>query len=1051
MKYMIPTSVSAPTVVTLTASSILAGSVSGTSTITVNPPSVVSVSPITAQIAGGAAVTVHTSVTYDSAGDVLTPALTISGGTCSTATHNCGTLGSVSTGVITNGTGAYTFSYTPPASLTASEAVTLTVSSTQLLSTPGTATINLTPAPVITISPLTKTVTVGTSATSFNVSVTNDVATETLRAVLLQGGAQCGLICGQAGVVTGTAGSGSYTVTYTPIVIATAPYTVVLQVNSDVPGSTSGSTTITVNPKSVITVSPPAPTVTAGSAQLLFNITVPYDVLGGDSLTAVLTTAGGSCSTTTNNCGTLTAVSAGIITNGAGAYTVGYTPPATISATTVYTLTVTSSIALSTSGVATITVGAPAGTIPRYLLEVNGDSTISSYAVVASTGQLRSVTYIDVSGGFGPVSAAAIHPNGTVIYTVQPMSIAQQLFTYSLSPSGVLTTLGTPITTTNTNYVQVLADPLGRFLWVADNGNNQIVSYPLDPITGALGTQTIAASVTAIDQISADPFGQYVFSRDTSGNIREFSISAGGTLTTVGVSPSSHPTQSGPMQVTPSGKYLYALEDSTSPGFIYGYTISSTGLTSLSGSPFSISNLAGADLQMAIDPTSSFLYAVDSASTTQPIDAFTIATDGSLTPLSETLQAPSNGIASQISIDPSGSYLFLSFGTTEEVWTYAIAQSGVSRGTLTAVNKVRTRSSGFSAQLLSAGSAAVTFTPQSLYVTNSGTNNVSQFSIAPSTGALTSLATPIPLAVTGQPQGIAVTPNGSYAYVADFVNSGIESFGITNGVLSSSGSPVPTGSGPPWLTTDLSGSLLYNVNQTDGTVWKYSIGSTGALTSGAAQTSTNSTAAPRFIATDPTGKFIYTANGGTGTIGEYAIQLPAGGLTSIINSTAAQGTGPAWIAIDPAGRFAYVPYETTSGGGTLGEFGITATTGSLVANGQPYINTGTQPNSAVVEPSGKYIFDSDFMFNKIYSYTIQANGDLAVNSVTPTGFATGTGPVALAVDISGRYLYCVNSGSNDISIYKINLTDGTLSQVGTTTVPTGGTAPTGLAITGTLQ
>ena len=131
------------------------------------------------------------------------------------------------------------------------------------------------------------------------------------------------------------------------------------------------------------------------------------------------------------------------------------------------------------------------------------------------------------------------------------------------------------------------------------------------------------------------------------------------------------------MIVDPSGKYLYVMDDS-SLNQIFAYTISGAGLTSISGSPFNVSNNGEVDSQMTIDPTSSFLYALDS-SPTQPIDAFAIGTGGALTPITETLQAPSSAALQQITTDPSGQYLFAAYGEAHEVWTYSIAQSGTSR------------------------------------------------------------------------------------------------------------------------------------------------------------------------------------------------------------------------------------------------------------------------------------------------------------------------------------------------------------------------------------
>jgi len=498
--------------------------------------------------------------------------------------------------------------------------------------------------------------------------------------------------------------------------------------------------------------------------------------------------------------------------------------------------------------------------------------------------------------------------------------------------------------------------------------------------------------------------------------------------------------------------------DNSSLNRIFGYTISSTGLTSMNNSPFNVPNNAGVDTQMDIDPTSSFLYAMDTASPTQPIDAFAIGTGGALTPITETLQVPSSpslGIQ-QISVDPSGKFLFAVYGGAHEVWTYSIAPAGgTNPGTLTLVTRMRLRSdtSLINAQLLSGGTTAVQFTPQALYVTNSGSSNVSQFSIAPSTGTLTSLASP--LGVGNQPEGIAVLPDNSFAYVAYFMAGGLATFSITNDVLSSVGQPVNTGLGPSSLVIDLSGSFLYNVNQGDSDIWEYPIGS-GMLSTGTKQQATD--AAPVFVTTEPTGQFVYTANSGAGTINTFAITLPGGGLHSSGASVGAGGPSPStnWIAIDPSGRFLY---STSIHANALSEFLITTGSGLPTANSNPYLPVGPASDSGagsvVVEPTGKFVYASNQLLNQIYAFAIDpATGLLSAAQGSLSGGAvanTGTSPVALAVDISGQFLYCVNSGSNDINIYTINLADGSLTPVGTSTVPTGGTTPVGIALSGTIQ
>jgi len=179
--------------------------------------------------------------------------------------------------------------------------------------------------------------------------------------------------------------------------------------------------------------------------------------------------------------------------------------------------------------------------VSRYLFEVNGDSTISTYAVVPSTGQLRSVSYLPTSANAGQTVQAALHPNGKVLYTVQPLSIGQSFVTYSVSAGGVLSQLG-PAATPTVTYGQLLADPLGRFLWIVDHADGLIISTALDSTTGAPGLQIPAANVANVSVIAVDPTGTYLFSEDSSGIVAAYTISStNGALTPLGTAPSSHP------------------------------------------------------------------------------------------------------------------------------------------------------------------------------------------------------------------------------------------------------------------------------------------------------------------------------------------------------------------------------------------------------------------------------------------------------------------------------------------------------------------------------
>jgi 6-phosphogluconolactonase (cycloisomerase 2 family) len=885
------------------------------------------------------------------------------------------------------------------------------------------------PSSTLTISPQNVSVISGSTTTQQFTASSNGSTATGVSWTLTQAGSPClASVCGSL------SNSTTNPTTYTPPTTFSSAGTATLTAATTSPSQTA-STTITLQAATLqsIAVTPTSPSIQVGQT-LSFTPTGTYNNGQQQILASGVTWASSDTTIASIN-------STGV----ADGLKVG----------TTFITAASGSVSSPGTSVTLTVLAASQATFPRYLLEINGDSTISTYAVVSSTGQLRSVTYLPTSATTDQTIAASMNPNGNALYTVQPVSAGQQLVTYSVSAGGVLSQLASsPIS--GGNFGQVLADPLGRFLWVVDNTSiDQILSYTLDPATGTPGTQTVATSLANVRVIAADPTGTYLFSEDSSGNITAFTVASGGTLAPLGTPPTSHPFGgSNSMIVDPSGKYLYVM-DASSLNQIFAYAISATGLTSISGSPFNVSNNGEVDSQMIIDPTSSFLYALDS-SPTQPIDAFAIGTGGALTSITETLQAPSSAGLQQITMDPSGQYLFAAYVETHEVWTYSIAQSGTSRGTLSPVSRMRLRSTFafISAQLLSAGGAAVTFTPQALYVTNSGSNSISEFSISASTGALDSIGGS-PVGTDGsQPKGITVLPNDSFAYTADFAGKDLSPYSVANNALTAFGVAVTSGAGPVWVTSDLSGSFLYNVNQLDSNIAEFPI-SSGALGSNTATISTD--ASPVFITTEPTGQFLYTANSGGGSINAFKISLPGGTLTSVGSSvvTAPQTN---WVAVDPSGRFLYA---TNSSANALYEFLITPSTGAITANPTsqflPVGPSSASPggSSVVVEPSGQYVYAANAVTNQIFAYHIDPTGGFLteIHTSNPDSEVADTGntPVALAVDVSGQYLYCVNSGGNDIGIYKISLSDGTLTQIGTIAVPTGGTTPLGIALTGTLQ
>ncbi len=142
--------------------------------------------------------------------------------------------------VVTNDTGIY---LAPPAPPTPnSVTVTVTVNGTS-----DSDTFTITPAagPVVSISPIQPTVSVSAgSPVTLNIAVTEDSESDTLTPSCAIGGS----VCGTFGTITGTPGSGSYTVDLYPPSSVPSTALQIINVTSSISSSTMGTAFVTINP-----------------------------------------------------------------------------------------------------------------------------------------------------------------------------------------------------------------------------------------------------------------------------------------------------------------------------------------------------------------------------------------------------------------------------------------------------------------------------------------------------------------------------------------------------------------------------------------------------------------------------------------------------------------------------------------------------------------------------------------------------------------------------------------------------------------------------------
>ena len=181
-------------------------------------------------------------------------------------------------------------------------------------------------------------------------------------------------------------------------------------------------------------------------------------------------------------------------------------------------------------------------------------------------------------------------------------------------------------------------------------------------------------------------------------------------------------------------------------------------------------------------------------------------------------------------MSPNGAFAFVTNSGSNNVSAYTI---NATTGALTAV------AGGAVAAGTTPTAAAVSANSSFLYVVNQGSNNVSVYLIDAGTGALTALAggtgNPFPTGTT--PVGIAITPNGAFVYVANSGSNNVSAYTVNTGtgaltaLAGGIGNPFATGTTPAGVTLTPSAAFVYVANRGSNNVSAYTLDSgTGALT-----------------------------------------------------------------------------------------------------------------------------------------------------------------------------------------------------------------------------
>jgi 6-phosphogluconolactonase len=353
---------------------------------------------------------------------------------------------------------------------------------------------------------------------------------------------------------------------------------------------------------------------------------------------------------------------------------------------------------------------------------------------------------------------------------------------------------------------------------------------------------------------------------------------------------------------------LYIAAQGDSSLTAYTVALSNGALTNL-GSALSTGS---SPFAIAISPTLDAIFVDNTVS--QTVSSYAVNSDGSLTLTSGTVKTGIRPMG--MVIDPFGKFLFVANQGSSSVSVFSIngtALTEVPNSPFSTIPAGTTVATGPTSVVASA-------TGNFLYVSNNFTNTVSAYSV--SAGALTAIGTS-PFAVGLSPSGMAITPNGASLYVTNTGTNNISAFNICDKIVISCadvnnpngdlkpvvGSPFSDGGSPIAIAVDPAFNFLYVLDSLSNQISSYAYGAdSGALTplSSTPTVSTGQSPASFVIISGATGAdigntatnpidFVYVVNNQSSTLSVFTLNTTTGVLT-VLGIPAQTSVNPTAVA-----------------------------------------------------------------------------------------------------------------------------------------------------------
>ena len=346
-----------------------------------------------------------------------------------------------------------------------------------------------------------------------------------------------------------------------------------------------------------------------------------------------------------------------------------------------------------------------------------------------------------------------------------------------------------------------------------------------------------------------------------------------------------------------------------------------------------------------------------------------------------------------------------------------------------------------------------------LYVTAQANTTISAYTVTQSTGALTTVGSAV--ATGSVPVAVAVTPTGSALFVANSGSNNISTYTInSDGSLAAVSGTTSTGSTPVALAVDSGGKFLFVANQASSDISVFSISGTGLTPVAGSPFTTipvgfsypNGTL-PAAVAVSASGKFLYVANQLANFVSAFSINSTSGALSPLPVPFYDDGqTSPSGLAVTPNGGFLYVT-NAGANSNNVSAYAIcdnvvnsctnpTTPDGTLTAvTGSPF-PAGLGPVAIAFDPGFSFAYVVDKGSNTISQYSYGPESGV-LTPLSPGTISTGVTPVSIAVlpgvvlaDVGNTlfnttdYAYVANLGAGTISVFSLTTSTGLLNVVG---------------------